>query len=73
MEFLLVIFRSEHDVLEREVLIDGVVAGLTHHLITLAPGSYTISLDGPRDFTPAEIDVVVDGTSPLAPMRVLFV
>jgi hypothetical protein len=73
MEFLLVIFRSERDVTEREVLIDGVFAGLTDHLITLAPGTYTISLDGARDFRPPEIEVVVDGTSPLAPMTVLFV
>ena len=73
MEYLLVIFRSEHEAREREVLIDGVVAGLTNHLITLGPGTYTISLDGPRDFRPPEIDVVVDGTSPMAPMKVLFV
>jgi hypothetical protein len=73
MEFLLVIFRSEHEVFEREVLIDGVVAGLTHHLITLAPGTYTISLDGPRDFTPAEREVLVDGTAPMAPLKVMFV
>jgi hypothetical protein len=73
MEFLLVIYRSEDDVLEREVLIDGVVAGITHHLITLAPGTYTISLNGARDFAPPEIDVVVDGTAPMAPMKVLFV
>ena len=43
MEFLLVVFGTE-----RDVLIDGVPAGITNHLITLAPGTYTVSLDGDR-------------------------
>jgi hypothetical protein len=66
MEFLLVSFAAE-----RDVLIDDVPAGLTNHLITLAPGSYTISLSG-RDFQPREQDVVVEGTSPLDPMEIAF-
>jgi len=66
MEFLLVSFPSE-----REVLIDEVPAGLTNHLITLAPGSYTISLAG-RGFRPREQDVIVEGTSPLDPKEIAF-
>jgi len=66
MEFLLVSFTAE-----REVLIDEVPAGLTNHLITLAPGSYTVSLAG-RGFSPREQDVVVEGTSPLDPKEVAF-
>jgi hypothetical protein len=68
MEFLLVIYPSE-----REVLIDDVVAGLTNHIITLAPGSYTISLNGARAFTPPVQDVLVEGTSPLDPKEITFV
>ncbi len=67
MEFLLVVYAAE-----RDVLIDGVAAGITNHLITLAPGTYTISLDGALDFDPAEVDVVVEGTSPLKPKKVAF-
>jgi len=68
MEFLLVVYGTE-----RDVLIDGVAAGITNHLITLAPGTYTISLDGDGDFEPTEQDVLVTGSSPLRPMKVEFV
>ena len=68
MEFLLVVYGTE-----RDVLIDGVAAGLTNHLITLAPGTYRVSLDGDCDFTPAEQQILVNGSSPLRPMKVEFV
>jgi hypothetical protein len=68
MEFLLVVYGTE-----RDVLIDGVPAGITNHLITLAPGTYTVSLDGSSDFQPPELEILVAGTSPLKPMKVLFV
>ena len=69
MEFLLVVFGTE-----RDVLIDGVAAGLTDHLITLAPGTYTVSLDGDGTFTPDEQEILVtDCSSPLRPMKVEFV
>lgn len=67
MEYLLVTFREE-----RDVVIDGVAAGLTNHLVALAPGTYTISLAGKLDFSPQERTVVVQGTSPLDPQEVLF-
>jgi hypothetical protein len=68
MEFLLVIFKTEC-----KVIIDGVQAGLTNHLITLAPGTYTVSLASPRRFRPRDHDVVVEDTSPLDPIEVRFV
>jgi hypothetical protein len=67
MEFLLVVYGTE-----RDVLIDGVSAGITNHLITLAPGTYTVSLDGDSNFTPVEQEILVDGSSPLRPMKVEF-
>ncbi len=67
MEFLLVVYGTE-----RDVLIDGVPAGITNHLITLAPGTYTISLDGDSDFKPVEQDVLVTSSSPLKPLKVEF-
>jgi hypothetical protein len=67
MEFLLVVYD-----IERDVLIDGVPAGITNHLITLAPGTYTVSLDGESDFEPAEQEILVTGSSPLRPMKVQF-
>jgi hypothetical protein len=67
MEFLLVIYPWE-----REVLIDGVAAGLTNHLITLAAGTYVVALCPPVDFFPDEQEVVVADTSPLDPYEVVF-
>jgi len=72
MEFLLVVYGREPDV-ERDVLIDGVAAGITNHLITLDSGTYTVSLDGDLDFEPVEQDILVDGSSPLRPIKVEFV
>jgi hypothetical protein len=69
MEFLLVVYGADA---ERDVLIDGVPAGITNHLITLAAGTYTVSLDGDSDFEPTERDVVVMGSSPLKPLQVEF-
>ena len=68
MEFLLVVYGTE-----RDVVIDGVAAGLTNHLITLAPGTYLVSLDGDNDFTPVEQQILVNGSSPLRPTKVEFV
>ena len=68
MEFLLVVFDAD-----RDVLIDGVAAGVTNHLITLAPGTYIVSLDGPGDFDPIAQVVVVEDSSPLRPTKVVFV
>jgi hypothetical protein len=67
MEFLLITFPSE-----RKVLIDGVHAGLTNQLITLAPGTYLVSLGPPKNFAPTERLVVVEGTSPLDPLEIAF-
>jgi hypothetical protein len=41
-------------------------------MIALAPGTYTFSLDGAKDFAPAEHTVLVEGTSHLAPKSVSF-
>jgi len=68
MEFLLVTFRSD-----RDVVIEGEVAGLTNQLITLGPGTYTIWLAPPTDYTPLRRRVVVRDTSPLEPEEVVFV
>jgi len=67
MEFLLVVYEAD-----RDVVIEGVTAGLTNHLITLAPGTYTIALAPPPDFLPVLQQVVVTDTSPLEPAEVLF-
>jgi len=67
MEYLLVTHPTE-----RDVLIDGVMAGLTNHLITLAAGTYLVSLAPPHDFSPPQIRVEVEDTSPLDPKEVAF-
>ena len=68
MEFVLVTYA--HD---RDVLVDGVAAGLTNHLMAMAPGTYTFALAGPRDFSPAAYTIAVEGTSPLDPLELAFV
>ena len=68
MEFVLITYA--HD---RDVLVDGVVAGLTNHLIALAPGTYTFSLDGPRDFSPLAYTIAVENTAPQEPLELTFV
>jgi hypothetical protein len=67
MEFMLVTYPQE-----RDVLIDGVAAGITNQLITLEAGTYTVSLEGPADFFPGEQTVVVVDTAPLDPLEVVF-
>lgn len=67
-EFILVEFDEV-----REVIIDEVPSGYyTGDVIELEPGTHTISLAGPKDFTPAEQDVNPSGTSPIQPLIVKF-
>lgn len=67
-EFILVEFDEK-----REVLIDGNASGqYTGEVIEVEAGTHTISLDGDSDFEPATQDVSPSGTSPIAPLKVVF-
>lgn len=57
----------------REVVIDGVASGYsTGVVIEVPPGTHTISLTGPKNFTPIEQDITPSGTSPIHPLIVIF-
>lgn len=67
-EFILVEFEEV-----REVMIDNHASGYyTGDVIELGRGTHTISLVGPKNFTPAEQDVSPAGTSPIQPLIVRF-
>lgn len=57
---------------QRNVYVDGQRAGLVDRLIRVEEGSHRVSLAGPKDFAPAEVDVQVSGTSPTRPATVTF-
>jgi hypothetical protein len=57
----------------REVVIDGIASGYnTGDVIELEPGTHTISLAGPANFTPTEQDVAPSGTSPIQTLIINF-
>ncbi len=66
MEYLLVVYKDD-----RDVLADGNRVGVTNHTIMLPTNEYGISLDG-TGHAPASQDVVLAGTSPMNPKRVVF-
>jgi hypothetical protein len=66
MEYLLVVYEDD-----RDVLADGNRVGVTNHTIMLPTNEYGISLDG-TGHSPASQDVVLAGTSPMNPKRVVF-
>jgi hypothetical protein len=67
-EFILVEFNER-----REVIIDENASGYdTGDVIDLVPGTHTISLEGPPDFSPMEQDVNPSGTSSLRPHIIHF-
>jgi len=67
MEFLLVQYPGE-----RKVLLQNDVIGWTNEVIEIESGVYTISLDGDKDFTPANCKVNVRNTSVLDPQTIIF-
>ncbi|MGE0144175.1 MAG: hypothetical protein AB7I19_10780 [Planctomycetota bacterium] len=56
----------------RRVLVNGKEVGATGELIEFEGGRSVIALAGPSDYEPAEHLIVVDGTSALTPIEVVF-
>lgn len=56
----------------RRVVVNGKEIGATGELIEFEGGRSVIALAGPRDYEPAEHVIVVDGTSALTPIQVVF-
>jgi len=71
MEYIVVLFASE-----RDVLIGGALRGRTNKTILVEAGRHTITLgvgaDGRPDFMPARMKVTVCQTDPAEPMKLVF-
>ncbi len=73
MEYVIVQFAER-----REVLIDGVSQGYNmgpsgeYVLLTVDEGVHKFGLRGPENYVPSSQTVVIDGTSPINPLRVAF-
>ena len=68
MEYLLVNFGSPR----RRVIVDGSPFGFTDAVIQIEAGTHEVTLEAPPDFSPAAQTVVIQNTSPLAPLNVTF-
>lgn len=66
VQYLLVTFYEQ-----RGVLADGVMVGLTNHILMMPADEYQISLDG-TGYAPASQDVPLDGTSLVKPLVIAF-
>jgi hypothetical protein len=67
MEYLIVRYPTD-----RRVVIDDEFNGRTNVLLQLPAGAHTVSLGPPYTFTPDSQEIVLKGTSPLAPLEVKF-
>lgn len=73
MEYVIVEFGER-----REVLVDGVSQGDnmtapgSYCLLMVTDGTHTLELGGPKNYVPPSQTVVIDGTSPINPLRVVF-
>jgi hypothetical protein len=66
IQYLLVTFGEQ-----RGVLADGVMVGVTNHILMLPSDEYQISLDG-TGYTPGSQGVSLDGTSVVKPLVIAF-
>ncbi len=55
----------------RDVYVDGVRFGKTNTMFNVQLGTHRIDLDVPRDYTPANVVALIDGT-PLCPTVIAF-
>jgi hypothetical protein len=55
----------------RNVYVDGVRCGETNTAFNVQLGTHTLDLDEPKDYTPAQIVALIDGT-PVNPTIVAF-
>ena len=67
-EYLVVKFDEDRGV----IFNDAPGAWRTNQVLPLQAGTYTISLESPANFTPAEIKVVLKHTTVLAPKEINF-
>ena len=67
MEYLLVKFETS-----RRVRINDNPFGFTNTVIQIEAGTHTVGLEAPPDFSPLAQTVLIQNTSPLAPLTVTF-
>lgn len=69
MEYIIVKYPKER---QRQVYIDGEKSGLLNRLIQVGAGKHRFTLGDPQDYVPADIEMLVQGTSALHPAIVEF-
>jgi hypothetical protein len=57
---------------DRNVIIGGRNQGTINQTIELDMGTHTVSLGVPKDFTPKNMKIVLEGTTVFSPMEVRF-
>ena len=72
MEYVIVEFAES-----REVMVDEANQGPNkkdgkYRLLRLTEGLHTVKLGGAQDYEPSSQTVVIDGTSPINPLRIVF-
>ena len=67
MEYLVVKFETS-----RRVRINDNPFGFTNTVIQIEAGTHTVTLEAPPDFSPLAQTVLIENTSPLAPLTVTF-
>jgi hypothetical protein len=67
MEFVMVVFPTK-----RSVNVDGVLTGNTNENLRMEAGTHRFDLGDPADYEPVSQEVVVQGTTVLRPMKVVF-
>ena len=59
-------------VVRRDVFVDGIKMGRTNRTIEIGPGTYTVTLGSPRDYTPTRRRPSITDTFADAPLLVEF-
>lgn len=67
MEFVVVEFPEE-----RDVLLDGQVAGKTNQTLMVEEGNHLFELGDPKDYSPTSQEMTVENTTSINPLRVTF-
>ncbi len=67
MQYLLVTFPED-----REVLVDDLASGRTNEIVELEEGTYTVTLDGPADYSPDHHEFILRRTTELIPKEIVF-
>lgn len=73
MEYVIVEFAERREVLVDDVSQgDNMTASGNYRLLMVTDGTHKLELGGSKNYVPSAQTVVIDGTSPINPLRVVF-